>query len=267
MVKRIARNTSFPVKWVLADAWFGTKANIKAVLDNNLHGIILMKRNKLKYRFQGRLLDIKGIYKLYKRRMQKVQGGLFRGIAVEVELNVGTKSDPDWRKVQLIMSRPVHNHNPNGWIACVCTDLEASMEKVLKVYSLRWSIEVFFKECKQNLGWLKNQSGDYVSTYSSMHLSMIRFLLLQNGALKGVCGLCDVRNRVRDQLVELNYLGKIWPLIMELIFGVLSGLKKKYGSIIDKISKDLRSQLDAFIEQAFRIEENIPEAFPEGECA
>jgi len=265
MVKSLARTYKNKVKWVLADAWFGTKSNIKAVLDSGLHGIILMKRNKLQYRYQGKMLDAKSLYNIFKRRMTKVQGGLFRGIAIEVELNVGTEDAPDWRTVQLIMSRPTHNRNKNGWIACVCTDLEADMEKVLRVYSLRWSIEVFFKECKQNLGWLNNQSGNYVGTYASMHLSTIRFILFQHAALTGGCGLCEIRRRTCNQLVELNYLGRIWPVLMDLVFGILDDLGQKYGSVTNEIAQDLRSKLDDFIEQAFQIAENIPDAFPPDE--
>lgn len=268
MVKRIARTYHKRIKWVVADAWFGSKCNIKAVLDAGFHGVILMKRNKLKYRYQGKLLDAKELYKLFKRRMTKVKGGLFRGIAIEVEIDLGDPKSPDWRKVQLIMSRPVNNHHKNGWIVCVCTDLEASMEKVLKVYSLRWSIEVFFKECKQNMGWLNNQSGNYVSTYASLHLSTIRYILLQHAALIGGSGLCQVRRKTCDQLIELNYLGRIWPILMELVFGILGEMKQKYGTVIEQIATDLRQELGCFIEQAFRIEENIPEAFPEEElCA
>lgn len=32
------------------------------------------------------------------------------------------------------------------------TNTELTFEQAYKIYSTRWSVEVFFKECKQNLG-------------------------------------------------------------------------------------------------------------------
>jgi IS4 transposase len=49
--------------------------------------------------------------------------------------------------------------------------------KILEVYALRWSIEVYFKEIKQNLGFLKEQSGRYQLAYASVHLAAMRHLL------------------------------------------------------------------------------------------
>jgi hypothetical protein len=46
--------------------------------------------------------------------------------------------------------------------------------RILEVYSLRWSSEVSFKEIKQNLGCLKEQSGRYQLAYASVHLAALR---------------------------------------------------------------------------------------------
>ena len=41
-----------------------------------------------------------------------------------------------------------------------------------------WAIEVYFKEAKQHLGLLKEQSNHYLAYIASIHLSAIRFCLL-----------------------------------------------------------------------------------------
>jgi IS4 transposase len=56
--------------------------------------------------------------------------------------------------------------------------------KILEVYSLRWSIEVYFKEIKQHLGFLKEQSGRYQVAYASVHLAAMRYLLLFEAMLR-----------------------------------------------------------------------------------
>jgi IS4 transposase len=40
-------------------------------------------------------------------------------------------------------------------------NLEAA--KVLEIYALRWAVEVYFKEAKQHLGFLKEQSIHYAA--------------------------------------------------------------------------------------------------------
>jgi IS4 transposase len=41
---------------------------------------------------------------------------------------------------------------------------------VLEIYALRWAVEVYFKEAKQHLGFLKEQSIHYAAYIASIHL-------------------------------------------------------------------------------------------------
>ena len=266
MVKALLR-LGVKVKWVLGDSWYGTRGNIKMALDAGLEAIFLMKKSKMKYRFQGKLYSAKQLYQLFKRKMIPVFGGKFRAVQFEVEINLGSKKEPEWKKVTLMLSQPKHNHTKDGWVVCLCTDTDASTEKILKVYSLRWSIEVFFKECKQHLGWLNNQSADYVSTYASLHLAPIRYILLLHGALLSLDGaqsLSDLRRKQSKQMTLLNYLGLLWELLIQLVFGVLDNLKARVGAAnIDAIKTELNRELDEFIENAFQFELNCSEPLSE----
>ena len=41
------------------------------------------------------------------------------------------------------------------WALFLSTDVQLGMSKMLEIYALRWGIEVYFKEAKQHLGFLK----------------------------------------------------------------------------------------------------------------
>jgi IS4 transposase len=41
-------------------------------------------------------------------------------------------------------------------------DVNLEAAKVLEIYALRWGVEVYFKEAKQHLGFLKEQSIVYL---------------------------------------------------------------------------------------------------------
>ena len=266
MVKQ-ARRVGFKVKWILGDSWYGTKGNIKMALDADLEAIFLMKRSAMKYRFDGRLMNARELYQAFKRRMRPLGGGQFRGVSVRVEINLGDEKQPEWRKVTLMLSRPRHNRKPDGWVVCLCTDTTLSMERILKLYALRWSIEVFFKECKQHLGWLNNQSADYVSSYASLHLGAIRYLLFLDGALRGLEGtdsLAQLRKSQTKKLTLLNYMGLLWNLLTEAIFGILDGLGRRFPTdLIAEIKKLVAIELDDFIAQAFQFDLNCDETPPE----
>jgi hypothetical protein len=89
-----------------------------------------------------------------------------------------------WVEVRLVFSAPVRATSADTWVVFLCTDVKLSEAKILEVYALRWSIEVYFKEIKQNLGFLKEQSGRYQVAYASVHLAALRYLLLFEAMLR-----------------------------------------------------------------------------------
>lgn len=58
------------------------------------------------------------------------------------------------------------------------TDLQMSFARIIEVYKIRWTIEVFFKECKQYLLLGKCQSQDFDAQIADATLSLARYLLL-----------------------------------------------------------------------------------------
>ncbi len=69
---------------------------------------------------------------------------------------------------------------PDGarWRMLVTTDLQMSFARIIEVYKIRWTIEVFFKECKQYLLLGKCQSQDFDAQIADTTLSLARYLLL-----------------------------------------------------------------------------------------
>lgn len=267
MVKR-AIAAGIKAKWLIADSGYGMKANIALALDHGLDALFLMKRDRTNYRIDGRLYKAKELYKLFRRRMKPVAGGCFRSVAFNAEINLKTNKDQldRWVPVQLMLSRPTRNWNKNGWVLSLCTDMDVSVERMIELYLMRWSIEVFFKECKQHLGWLNNQSGDFVSSYASMHLSSIRYLLLLDAALNadsGEAGLVAIRREASEHLNLHAYMGILWQWFVRLIFGWLDDLEHQLDkSVLGQIKVHLEGKVDEFIDLAFQIDINSLETQP-----
>ena len=127
--------------------------------------------------------------------------------------------------------------------------------KILEVYALRWSIEVYFKEIKQNLGFLKEQSGRYELAYASVHLSAIRYLLLFEAMLRnGQLDYGQIRDRQTGQLQTLSFASLLWQLFRALIEGALEGLVQDLGrQVIDKITNAIDQTVETFLNEALQI--------------
>ena len=265
MVKR-AIDAGIKAKWLIGDCGYGLKANIALALDHGMDALFLMKRDKTVYRFQGELYNAKQLFQLFKRRMKPAANGRFRSYAFTAEINLNKKGPARWVKIQLMLSRPVRNRNKDGWVLSLCTNLEVTVDRMIELYLMRWSIEVFFKECKQHLGWLDNQSGDFVSSYASMHLSSIRYLVLLDAALSipdGGGGLVNTRREIIERMTLLCYMGVLWEFFTGLLFGWLDELKAKLGeSTVAQVKAHLGSKLDEFIDLAFQIDLNSMETAP-----
>ncbi|MDD2762255.1 MAG: hypothetical protein PHH11_18405 [Methylomonas sp.] len=79
---------------------------------------------------------------------------------------------------------------------------------MLELYSMRWAIEVYFKEAKQHLGFLKEQSNHYAAYIASIHLTAVRFCLLVIAKQTlGATNLAQVRQTlvtVRTFILQAN---------------------------------------------------------------
>jgi len=64
------------------------------------------------------------------------------------------------------------------------TNTALPVEKILKAYNKRWSIEIFFKMSKQHLGLRAYQSRNLEATQSSLRLSLISYNLLTHAFLE-----------------------------------------------------------------------------------
>jgi len=253
-----ALQAGFGAVYVLADAWFGCKENIVCCLKHHLTAIFQMKRGLLAYRYLRRDYTAYQLYGLVQRRMRPAnRKARFKTASLVVSLNLETnpRQPAQWVEVRLVFSAPVRATSADAWVVFLCTDTKLSEANILEVYSLRWSIEVYFKEIKQNLGFLKEQSGRYQLAYASVHLAALRYLLLFEAMLRaGQLSYGEVRDRQTGRLQTLSYAALLWQLFRALIEGALEGLVRDLGrKIVKKVLAAIDQTVEAFLYQALQI--------------
>ncbi len=246
-------------KYILGDSWFGHKGNIKMALENELTGIFMMKRGSMKYRLNGNNYNAKELFEFVRRRMKRKGKQRWRTFELIVDLNLSEtkKQEDQWIKVKLIFTSPI-NPGKNNWNLLLCTDISMKTDTILQTYALRWSIEVYFKEIKQNLGFLKEQSGNYATHYASIHLATIRYLMLFQVMLsQGYHRYRDARDANETRLEIFSYMSVLWEVFRNLIYGVLNSfLKSIDANVLGDIKKSIELRVMTFLNQALALDTN-----------
>jgi hypothetical protein len=248
----------YTATFLLADAWFGCKENLALALQLNLTAIFQMKRGNLLYRYQGRNSTATELYTKVQRRLRPATPkARFKtaSLVVSIDLETRPNQPPKWTSVRLVFSAPVKETKGDRWVLFVCTDTALSEADILKAYSLRWSIEVYFKEIKQHLGFLKEQSGRYQVAYASVNLVAIRYLLLFEAMLRnGSLSYGAIRDRQSGQLQVLTYALLLWELFRALIEGALDGLVRQLGKkTIDLVRTAINDTVEEFLTEALQM--------------
>ncbi len=261
MMKRALR-TGLAADYLLADAWFGTKPMIRAAQDLGICPILRMKKNKMKYRavikgHKKALLDAKALYAhAVKGEWKKVRGMPWKAVELEVELDLSDNktASPEWTAVKLLFVRGVGaagepDVGKKDWALFLTTDTRLSISKMLEIYALRWGIEVYFKEAKQHLGFLAEQTASFASHTASIHLCAIRYLMLVHAKIEeSEARVGHVRAKVQDQLDMLNLAGRLWQVFRAIISGTLLELQKTLGCTVDAIMDLVDQRVNDFLD-------------------
>lgn len=259
MVNR-ALNAGIVADYLLADAWFGTKAMIRLTQETALVPVLRMKKNKMNYRMSEivrgnavtKELDVQALYKRCVRKAwQPIYGQKYQAKAVDVELNLAETKEPEqWIKVRLLFVRgnvddTQQTTGKHDWAVFLTTATALSGTEILELYSMRWAIEVYFKEAKQHLGFLKEQSNHYAAYIASIHLTAIRFCLLVIAKqTQGAESIAGVRQALCSNSTDISYASKLWQVFRAVISGALDSLKSVMGDAV-AIAMDV---IDAHIE-------------------
>ena len=138
-----------------------------------------------------------------------------------------------------------------------------SAEEVLLAYSKRWAVEFYFKEIKQHLGFLKEQSSHFTVCYASSHLTAIRYMLLLNLMLeKGTLKFGQLLNKASGQLELLSFAGMLWEVFKALLSQALHTMKiPSAGELLET----LQTQFEEFLNQALQMDAPTQDALRKAE--
>jgi hypothetical protein len=125
---------------VLFDSWFSSPAQIFSVLKKGYDVICMAKKNRTRYTCEdGAKRTVSQIFSSSKKRRGKSQFLLSRIVTIKDE-------DGDEKKIKVVFVR--NRSNRKDSLVLLSTDISPDEQKIIALYGNRWSIEVFFKNCK-----------------------------------------------------------------------------------------------------------------------
>ncbi len=143
----------------------------------------------------------------------------------------------------------------DSWVIFLTTDMDSSVERVLEVYALRWSIEVYFKELKQSFGLLREQSGKYQVAYASVHLAAVRYMTIFAAMLRsGSLSFGEVRDLQSGRQLALSFAALLWQLFRSNIAGVFDQLESTIGKeTLQAMTAAIDGAVEEFLASALQI--------------
>lgn len=227
MFKRVNQR-KIEVEYILIDSWFTTTSLITKLLkiNNNINVIGMYKYNSKVF------IDEK--YKTIKE-LRKSKKGMKRSRSTRLYY-MSFVGEIDGHKYKIFLTRKGKN---GAWRTILTTNTNLSFSKMIKIYNIRWTIEVFFKETKQLLGIGKSQSTNFDVLIAQTTITMIQYLLMsikyRVEAYETIGGLFK---DLKQDFIEFKLNERIMSVMLELItvlefLGINFDLNEIVSKLID----------------------------------
>ena len=229
MIER-AMNSGIDASYVLMDSWFTQQPLIKEITAQGLDVIGMVKKLKQRYIVDGNRVGLDELYRLATPTDGKK--GILRSIHT-------TQANGISVKVIFVRNR----NKKSDWLAILSTDCTLSDHEIIRIYGMRWDIEVFFKTTKSLLKLQKEfQTRSYDSLISHTTIVFTRYIVL---SWQNRCGTDDrtlggMFYELCDEIHELD-----WAIALQQLIELLDDAIKHTNKRIQKL---IKSQLLQWIE-------------------
>lgn len=218
-----AMNAGVDASYVLMDSWFTQPPLIKDIKTQGLDVIGMVKNLKQRYLIDDKSVSLKDLYRL----AQPVSGqkSILRSIHT-------TQANGVPVKVVFVRNR----NKKSDWLAILSTDCTLSDQEMIRIYGMRWDIEVFFKTTKSLLNLQKEfQSRSYDALISHTTIVFTRYIVLswQNRCHTDDRTLGGLFYELCDEIDALD-----WAVALQQLIEILDDAIQHTNTAIQKLIKN-----------------------------
>ncbi len=244
MIKRAVKH-GIIAKYLLTDSWFLSEnmiSEIRKIKNGAIHILSMCRMDIRKYSCEGGEFNAKELLKRKKQNRKNIKRSKKYKVYY-VELAVEYKGF----KLKLFFTRLTKR---SKWRLLATTNTSLTFTEAYELYTNRWAIEVFFKECKQYLGLGKNQSRDFDAQIASTTICFIQYTILalykRFGDYETIGGIFE---GCKSDITEQIFSDRIKALLLELIEILVNvmdlsvEMEKIIPAIIEQIDVDSKISL------------------------
>lgn len=249
-MKKMLNNASIEhlgFDYLLVDSWFTCKEVVNYIRrkGSKSHLLGMIKMGKTKYTVAGEDMTARAIASAMVRKKAVKYSRAHKFYCFETDAIFAGKA------VKLFFYR---FGRKGEWKALLSTDTSLTPYKAYQIYSMRWSIEVSFHECKSLLKLGKCQCRDFGSQIASISLNILQYNLLSYvkrfESYETIGGLF---REITAQTVELSVTEKIWGLIQQLVSAIADFFSADFDEILTNIIYE-NKQLKAIMRVAQQLQ-------------
>lgn len=235
MISR-ALSAGIDASYVLMDSWFTQQPLIQSIVEQGIDVIGMVKATNQRYLVDEKRVSLKELYRLAKPTsgnksiLRSIHTTMANGVPVKVVF--------------------VRNRNKRSeWLAILSTDCTLTETEIIRIYGMRWDIEVFFKATKSTLKLQKEFQGrsyDLLISHTTIVFSRYILLSWQNRCSTDDRTLGGMFYELCDEVNELDWAVALQQLI-ELLEDALNKTNKKFKKLIKSQLQDWFAGLPNYI--------------------
>ncbi|SDE68341.1 putative transposase ISC1217 [Paenibacillus sp. UNCCL117] len=216
--------------YVLMDSWFTHAPLIGEIVARGLDVIGMVKNDNKHFLVQGRKLSLQELYAVACPVVSKKRG-ILRSIQTKLASGI---------PIRVVFVR--HRTKKNEWLAILTTDLALTVEDIIRIYAVRWDIEVFFKCTKSLLRLQKEFQGrsyDLLISHTTIVFSRYMLLAWQHRQSTDARSFGGLFYLLCDEVGTLD-----WVVALQQLLDLINEVAQKAGK---KISALIQRQLQQWI--------------------
>ncbi len=172
---KLVRQAEVRTETAVFDRWFYVTGFIAQVLALGFARVIIKAKRNIPYTYRGQNYTIDQLWRFLpaKRfRRQRVRGQTVRLAALRV-------GHGELGRVQLVFVKELGPHNKIlQRYVLMCTDPDFRKDQVYRAHKLRWKIEEFYRETRQNHGLELYHARDFNANFGHVALSFLSYVCL-----------------------------------------------------------------------------------------
>ena len=242
-----AQKALIPAEYVLFDSWFASPKTLIAVQKLGYKVIAMIKRSeKMTFFYEGQKRSLKEIYKMNRKR----RGRSKYLLSVVIDIEKDDVIIP--AKVVYVRNRS----NRKDYLCIISTNINIDEEEIIRIYSKRWQIEVFFKMCKSYLKLAKecrSLSYDAMTAHVAIVFTRYMMLAVENRESQDPRTLGELFAFVVDEMTDVTFT-YAFNIIMEIFSNIMIEEfdldEEKISAMIDKFISALTPSMQRHLQAA-----------------